>query len=564
MLGTFSVLKDGAIREQEKEYHIYLFERILIMCKELNPNKPKNKIMQKEKAHVSLRGKPKMHLKGRIYLINVSNVVSSSGPGNYLIQIIWKGEPATESFMIKFKNAETMRRWNSAIEKQRADCIKLHKSTKQGTSATQFTGLDTGQMENPYVEPDEEDYSRMSGTTLGGTDTHGYSEFTMSRNPSSTSLRSRSATGGSGGSNIAHNSIGRSQRYIMGELNGLPPLNTKLSREAQSPGEYANASYFSPIDRDQTPPASFTRSSSQSAHAGYHRNGHISGGRPEESYRNTAPAMARNITAGGGNPYLANGRMQNARPALPPGSIQSANQVPTVNRNRSASSPDPNPNIQHSRKYTQGENVPNVPPIPAHVQKQMAAPSRSHNSSPSSGLPIRNGGSPYDRQQGYGLPGPRPALTNHTYTYDASYAGDTDPRKMGHAGAPLPVSTLDRTLSPPISTSSSDGEPFMPSQLRAKVQFDDNYVSMIIPSNIQFRSLTARIDAKLSRFTNHSIASGSVRLRYRDEDGDFIWIDSDEAVHDALLDWRETHADKVVNGQYAEILLFAHSINGEP
>ena len=102
----------------------------------------------------------------------------------------------------------------------------------------------------------------------------------------------------------------------------------------------------------------------------------------------------------------------------------------------------------------------------------------------------------------------------------------------------------------------------MPSQLRAKVQFEDNYVSMIIPSNIQFRTLTDRIDAKLSRFTNHSIASGSVRLRYQDEDGDYIWIDSDEAVHDALLDWREQHADKVVNGQYAEIILYAHSNQG--
>lgn len=119
-------------------------------------------------------------------------------------------------------------------------------------------------------------------------------------------------------------------------------------------------------------------------------------------------------------------------------------------------------------------------------------------------------------------------------------------------------------MSPPLSTPSSDGEPFMPSQLRAKVRFDENYVSMIIPSNIHFRSLTDRIDAKLARFTSHSIASGSVRLRYQDEDGDFIWIDSDEAVHDALLDWRETHVERVTNGQYAEILLFAHSVNGEP
>jgi cell division control protein 24 len=68
----------------------------------------------------------------------------------------------------------------------------------------------------------------------------------------------------------------------------------------------------------------------------------------------------------------------------------------------------------------------------------------------------------------------------------------------------------------------------------------------------------------LARFTPASIGGGSVRLRYRDEDGDYIWIDSDEAVNDAFLDWRETHADKIATGSVGEILLFCSSLNGEP
>lgn len=86
---------------------------------------------------------------------------------------------------------------------------------------------------------------------------------------------------------------------------------------------------------------------------------------------------------------------------------------------------------------------------------------------------------------------------------------------------------------------------------------------MIIATNIQFRSLADRIDAKLARFTNHSISSGSVRLHYRDEDDDLILIDSDEAVHEALLDWRETHISNVANPQNAELLLYAHAVNRE-
>ena len=98
---------------------------------------------------------------------------------------------------------------------------------------------------------------------------------------------------------------------------------------------------------------------------------------------------------------------------------------------------------------------------------------------------------------------------------------------------------------------------YMPSQLKAKVCYEENYVSMIIPSNIQYRSLTDRIDAKLSRFTTDSINSGSVKLQYRDEDGDFILIDSDEGVSEALLDWKEANAANM--GQSAELLLFAQA-----
>lgn len=100
----------------------------------------------------------------------------------------------------------------------------------------------------------------------------------------------------------------------------------------------------------------------------------------------------------------------------------------------------------------------------------------------------------------------------------------------------------------------------MPSQLRAKVCFNDNYVSMIITSNITFRTLTDRIDAKLSRFTSHSIASKSVKLKYKDEDGELVLIDSDEAVQEALLDWKETHGS-APGGLGTEILLYATSIS---
>ncbi len=59
------------------QYKVYLFERILLCCNEINPNKPKNKMLAKQTL-VDKKGKPKLQLKGRIFMQNVTDVVTLS------------------------------------------------------------------------------------------------------------------------------------------------------------------------------------------------------------------------------------------------------------------------------------------------------------------------------------------------------------------------------------------------------------------------------------------------------------------------------------------------------
>jgi cell division control protein 24 len=524
LLGSFMVMKEGGLRSDEKEYHIYLFSRILIMCKDINANKPKNKMSSR--PAVSRTGKPRMNLKGRIYFTNVTNITPTSSAGNYALQISWRGETSVETFLIKFRNDDTLQKWHTMIETQRSSCLMEQK--QRATSDTQLQSLIGAKLENPYAnQDDDDDYPRSSNwsdTTYIGSANPSQSSFNMSRNASSTSLRSRSATGGSGERN-PHLSQGHPR---MPSSNGGLSLNTAVG--TSTPSDYGGNSYFSPIDRDTPPQSASTRSSSQSAFAGYHRGHPSMNGYPrmeDTSYRNTAPALAR--TSQNGNPYMQQ-RTPNGRPSLPPGP-QSSMQA----RMRSASSPDIHPQVQNSRKYMSGENVPSVPPIPSYA-RQMAPPNRSQNNSPNGagiGMPIRT-----STPQGYGMPaGHRPPMPGHHYTYDPSYGHDAR-KSQGH----VPSHSTGRSLSPVADTRQAPVDNFMPSQLKAKVCYEENYVMMIIPSNIQYRSLTDRIDAKLSRFTNDSIASGSVKLQYRDEDGDFILIDSDEGVSEALLDWKEASA----------------------
>ena len=79
--GQYLVNKGEGAKEVEREYKIYLFERILLCCKEINPNKAKAK--WNNKPLLDKQGKPKLQLKGRIFMQNVTDVVSVVRQGKY-------------------------------------------------------------------------------------------------------------------------------------------------------------------------------------------------------------------------------------------------------------------------------------------------------------------------------------------------------------------------------------------------------------------------------------------------------------------------------------------------
>lgn len=80
----------GNFRPSTKQYTIYLFERILLCCKDDNPNKSKDKLMGAQKDKKDRKDKrnkdgvnknAKLQLKGRIFMTNVTEVVSLSKQG---------------------------------------------------------------------------------------------------------------------------------------------------------------------------------------------------------------------------------------------------------------------------------------------------------------------------------------------------------------------------------------------------------------------------------------------------------------------------------------------------
>lgn len=547
-------------------------------------------------------GKRYLHLS-----IQVSDQIVSAPPrtdcslsaGSYTIQIFWKGDPGVENFVIRFANEEIMRKWSKQVDVQRKLFGESSKVPRQtGTSETEFTYLKNQgtMMENPYREEDLDEDEVEQESQRQGLNYGVQSEFSMSRNASSTSLRARSATGGSGPPPSQGSSRTVSQRSGPPESYGPSlTLHTQFPPSLISPAERMGNSYFSPTADS---PIS-VRSSAQSNTYPFPRQPTPNDGWPGDENRFTAPAMGRQPSRDGLTPtngYHVNTRA-NQRPSLPAMTAsQSAQQLAmTQSRMRSASSPDihNNPHIVGGRRYPNGQlqasidNVP-VPPIPAHMTQMKLPVNRSHSNSPnngSNGMPTRSA------TQSPGVQRERLAQQNHFFSHQDQLNYEEQLQQHGlHQDhhiqyqqqlplrhnprqylqsvntTPAPQSTDFNPSSAPLSSATSNADLPTPNQLKVKltlVEFDAKHVTLVVPSTITYRTLIDRIDAKLKRTSDVSIAGGTARLRYQDVDKDYLRLDCDEDVQGWIIDWKEKLMKRMLAGDddaAKEIELFCSRI----
>ncbi|KAH8819934.1 hypothetical protein F5884DRAFT_744311 [Xylogone sp. PMI_703] len=521
-----------------KEYSIYLFERILLCCKELNPNKSKDKLIggQKDKkAKMEKKKEPnknaKLQLKGRIFMTNVTEVLSFSKQGSYQVQIFWKGDPGVENFIVRFSNEEAMKKWYAGIDAQRKEHATILGAASPDSQPTEFAWMrdQTPNMPNPYAQEDDDDDDEDEPPP-------GQSE--LQRNVSNNNLRARSITESSQSlSGIAR--AGAPPRFPM---TVSPPLSlqTQMQGTVPSPGQRAGDSYFSPVAES---PASSRSSATPSMNNMYPfpRQGTPKGSW-DENMRYTAPAIARvpsresqsslNATL---NAYQMNGRTPQ-RPSLPAMASQSSQNSAASQRSRSYSTPDINAQTG-GRRLPSGGPVPAVPGIPAHLHPAYDSNiPRSQTNSPNS-LPVRA------HTQSPGAQRERQAQAPQYTAYSRSNSIQPTP------------SVEPQVISPPLVGAEDDLA--LPTQLKVKVNCDGNYVTLVVPFNITYQSLVDRIDAKIGRFSTNAIAKGTMRLRYRDEDGDFVTIESDDDIQIAFQEWREAQYH---TGSLGEIELFCLSV----
>lgn len=568
--GVYTVITGRS--DQEKDYEIYLFESILLCCKEVLPNKSKDK-KDKTKSNIPKpRNKNnKLQLKGRIFMTNVTEVLSFAKPGSYTVQIWWKGDPGVENFVIKFVNEEQMKKWATGLDNQR----KLNATPTTAAPAettTDFAWMRNAEgLENPYKQQEESDDedalpiapNQVASPNIGFGAMPQLPQSTggvMTRNASSTSLRSRSATGESTQS-IAGMSRAPPPRFPLPAPPNQLSLQTGAAppQGASSPGHRPGDSYFSPATES---PISTRTSAANSMQFGM--------GYPfpksatplgmEDSNRYTAPAMPRAPSRDGSSPANAYAMGRNPRgPSMPV--MASRESLAAQQRNRSYSTPDINGQLNSGRRSNSATPVPAVPGIPSHLAGHDSGVPRSQNGSPMPDMPIRTSTQSPGAQRMHQSHG---SLGGQMGQFPAKplYPGRTTPAPGAQASVPTPLQLDNRTaVSPALGTAASSlfspGPDAIPTQLKVKVHCDSgNYITLVVAFNITYQSMIDRIDAKLSRFTDSSIGKGNLKLRYRDEDGDFVSIESDEDIQIAFLEHREGSKNQYNLGGVGEIELF--------
>ncbi|PNY30064.1 Rho guanine nucleotide exchange factor scd1 [Tolypocladium capitatum] len=566
--GVYGVITGKS--DQEKDYEIYLFECILLCCKEASSTKSKDKKDKSRSSGPRVRNRnAKLQLKGRIFMTNVTDIVSLSKPGSHSVQIWWKGDPGVENFTIKFLNEETMKKWAVGLETQRKEHAPRLSTSPEGLAPDfAWTRDQAGGLENPYLQQDDEDDEDYGPATAPA-------QFPMpaqsmgvavARTASTSNLRQRSATGESTQS-LAGIARAPPPRFPL----PAPPAPLSLQTQgngAPSPGARGGDSYFSPVA--ESPASSRTSTTSGVFQAPAYPFSKSWTAQPtwDDSNRYTAPAMPRAPSRDGSspNPHAMNARNPRG-PSLPAMATQGQSAA-QQQRSRSYSTPDVNAaGMPRQRQPSQG-HIPAVPGIPQHLHPahDPGIP-RSQTGSPRNDTPIRTSSqSPgAQRERRHQHSGSLGGTMSH-FPAQPIYPRQNTPGPPG--GNTLRVdsaATNSRTVSPALgaaSIPSQGGNPLaspeipLPTQLKVRVNCDSgNYVTLVVAFNITYQSLIDRIDAKLARFMSSSIGRGVLKLRYRDEDGDFVTIESDDDIQIAFMEWREGLRN-IYSGGVGEIELF--------
>lgn len=562
LVDFFMVAKGDA----EREYHVYLFEKILLCCKDsplppVKKNSKANSLLKQKTTSISgKKPKPPLQLKGRIFINNVTAAIAEllPGPGGGIpaLTVQWKGDIENESFSMRCKNEEQLRQWQTVLTKciEDARLRRLQNGAASGASTpVNMAGAgangrrNTGPSasvfpqtpisEHPPVLPFSRTNSQAGYTRFQDDDVDEGASGMYSSNGSGT------PTGVSRFSQPAE----QRERQMSLQAESRPRARTEDQDSSVMSQWRSHSPAMPPLPR---------QSSSSSASSGSGTDRTV---RKASSSRQLRQGSATQMSSGYPRPPRAGAEV--SEPDLPSaierhvhlGRQRGESAAVAPNMMRTHSETSGHQAVRNRSASTSQVSVPahlhNAPPLPrsqpgsgvgadqlrvntAHLARQAQMSSlangvthdKRHSASSNSTLD--------SAQSGTSRPGS--TATSSPLTMSGSSLGGSLPK--GVPGIPQRSGSQGAVQTRENSPTSNGNV------IKVQVHYAGDKYMLVCLANITFPALLDKVVTKLRFCTGHSSAS-FVRLKYIDEDGDRINMTNDDDVQMAVEHSKATGQD---------------------
>ncbi|KAF8985164.1 hypothetical protein CPC16_002436 [Podila verticillata] len=465
---------------------VYLFEKILVCCQEIGSKKKSSKTLGRNS-----KPKPTLKLNGRICINNIKTILPVSSPGSFAIHVSWK-VTAVEEFELRFPTEEQLKRWYSVLDML---VQEAHRSA-YGPTMKQIDMNEPLYDNHPsFYCADDDDYFEED---IDAEDDDGYEPSPTYR---SNSFGLGTPTFGSGSRLRSKTEDGSSLPHVTewaaragtGRPPPLPPFPRATSSSSTAMG------VMSPGECPYSPPASYPASPTVSNPRGsggsstWQRRSNGEGHSPMNETMFKFMTYDGSDDTPGSQPLVRHGSAgysYNATPAPPVPSL------PTPLRVRAQSSP----NI-HASASPSWHNAPELPKSPSHNR--------------------------------------RPSNSSGRITPSSAYSGST------YQAGSLPNSPSTesgRTLRQQTSNGALGGN--TPTHLKIKVNYQEDSYLIAVPVQCGYAELIERVEKKIRLCGSRRSDAQTLRLRYKDEDNDYIIMKDDD---DISLAFESCFTDGIMN-----------------
>ncbi|GAA5877985.1 hypothetical protein JCM16303_002804 [Sporobolomyces ruberrimus] len=556
---NFIVIKN----DNEREYQVYLFERIICCCKEVGA------VGKKDKKSNSILKRPpsqrvnKLQLKGRIFVNNITGASQiHQRSGQYLLEVRWRGDTNEEAFTIKCRTEELLKQWQKAINKavedaparRRAHHMSGRRSERGVNSpASQFPptpmsefgpSLSSGastysyQTESSFASPHPQYYSNPAQPSYPPNN-HGFDDEGEELYEQTESGRSTPNTRRPPGTRSLP-----AEYRDGGSMNGIPRAQTEDANSnvinqwrSQTPGTGGAPNLPRGTSHSSTSDAMSLRSSASSRQL---RNQPSAEWMPQGGSFTSSPGMSHSrlpesIEESTPRPEQRGGppiQRQASHPVHP----AAGGAAPPMLRNRSASSP----NVYQlpNGRFPDNSSSPQLPEEWQGQQPPGAIPNHKpmhKNSGTSSGgtLASQSSASVHQKRFSSSSTGTNRTSGSSLRSGGLPYSSSTSPSTT-YPGSVPHSATLPQLPRAHTSSLSASHSPVLPSAVavRVKVFFGEDTFVVVVLDSVLHAELVDKVLKKIRMCGGDRarVEAGSLKLKYQDEDGDRIKITSQEDV----------------------------------